>query len=360
MTESRAIKPLWAPQGAQAEFLEAREHEVLLHGGRGGGKSSALLVSFFQHVALGYGRDFHGVIFRQEEGDLESVRNQLRWFHLNIYPGSTIVYTPHTKMTWPTGETLHLAHLSKPSDYDRWHGSSVPFLGFEELTQWATPDLYLAMLSTSRSSNPKVPLLVRATTNPSGPGSSWVKKRFIDNQEPGRKHIQLLLEENKVLLAANPNYAETIAKAARDSEERKAWLEGRWDLAIGGMFDLWDPRVHVVRDVPFEKIPRSWRFDRSYDHGTASPFSVGFWAESNGESFRHEGKLYGAKRGDLYRIAEWYGGDDEGNGLGLDAREIAIGIKEREARMRIRFFRDRQIATSTRAIAPLRATTQAK
>jgi len=168
-------------------------------------------------------------------------------------PEARLTYSPHTKLELPTGEILHLAHLSRPSDYDRFHGQSIPWLGFEELTQWATPDLYLAMLSTSRSSSARIPLLVRSTTNPSGPGSSWVKRRFIDNREDlvQRKHIQLNLAENQIFLKANPKYAETIAKAARDSEERKAWLYGDWNLAIGGMFDVFDPAVHVVPDIPF-------------------------------------------------------------------------------------------------------------
>ena len=96
--------------------------------------------------------------------------------------------------------------------------------------------------------------------------------------------------------------------------------------------DVWSPAVHIVPDVPFRTIPKQWRIDRSYDHGQSRPFSVGWWAESNGEPFEHAGHVYGRVRGDLYRIAEWYGWTGEPNeGVRMLAGDIARGIKEREA-----------------------------
>ena len=100
----------------------------------------------------------------------------------------------------------------------------------------------------------------------------------------------------------------------------------------GGMFDdVWNPRVHIVPSFPLHLIPRGWKIDRSYDHGSSKPFSVGFWARSNGEPFTYKGVTYGKLRGDLYRIAEWYGWNGrENEGVKFGAYEIAEGIKDRE------------------------------
>jgi hypothetical protein len=78
-------------------------------------------------------------------------------------------------------------------------------------------------------------------------------------------------------------------------------------------------------------LPREWRVDRSYDHGQSKPFSVGWWAESNGEPFEYNGFLYGKIRKDLYRVAEWYGcGNEPNDGIHMASSRIAKGILERE------------------------------
>ena len=64
----------------------------------------------------------------------------------------------------------------------------------------------------------------------------------------------------------------------------RAWLFGDWDITAGGMFDdLWDASVHVVQ--PFE-IPGTWYLDRSFDWGSSKPYSVGWWAESDGSDIK--------------------------------------------------------------------------
>ena len=73
--------------------------------------------------------------------------------------------------------------------------------------------------------------------------------------------------------------------------------------------------------------------DRSYDHGSSAPFSVGWWAESDGSDIElPDGRILHTVKGDLFRIHEWYGADKREANLGLRmlSTEIADGIKERE------------------------------
>jgi hypothetical protein len=100
--------------------------------------------------------------------------------------------------------------------------------------------------------------------------------------------------------------------------------------------DVWNDSIHIVPDIDLQVLAKSgWFLNRAYDHGQAKPFSVGWWAVSNGEPIRTKsGRLLGEIKGDLIRFAEWYGFSGEDNeGLRMSAQEIAAGIKEREQEM---------------------------
>ncbi|MBA8886150.1 hypothetical protein FHW12_000341 [Dokdonella fugitiva] len=174
-------------------------------------------------------------------------------------------------------------------------------------------------------------------------GNTWVKQRFIDPapsgtviREPGkpeRVNIHSSLLENTHLLAADPEYL-TKLRAISDPNKRKAWLFGSWEITSGGMFDdLWKPEAHIV---PVFDIPAGWRIDRSLDWGSSRPFSVGWWAESDGSPAIIAGRQRTLPRGTLVRLAEWYGSTGKANeGLRLTAGKVAEGIKQRQVDLAI-------------------------
>lgn len=239
------------------------------------------------------------------------------------------------------------------------------FIGWNELTKFPSEDLFDMMFSCNRSSfkhdpndpnSPgEIPLLTFATTNPVGPGHNWIKRRFIQQSPPGailkkyvnvfnprtqkredilktQTHIFSSYRENRNLA---PEYVAEL-EGITDENKRKAWLFGSWDVISGGMFDsVWRKDTHIVQ--PFE-IPAGWKIDRSFDYGKSKPFSVGWWAESQGgDVLLPNGKLLRTIKGDLFRIAEWYGCEEgkSNKGLNLLATEIAEGIIERELSMGI-------------------------
>lgn len=228
-------------------------------------------------------------------------------------------------------------------------GNSYPWIAFEELCNWHDLKCYTVMMSCSRSTKPGMPRCYRATTNPYGPGHNVVKTRFklplmfgvvrtdITDPDTGaslppRLAINSSIYENKILLHADPGYVDKIRAAARNKAELAAWIDGSWDIVAGGMFDdLYDTGVHVVPTVPYQAIPKGWKLDRAFDWGSSKPFSVGWYAESNGEPFEWQGRTYGAVRGDTYRIAEWYGWNGQRNeGLRMGNKLIGQGIVDRE------------------------------
>lgn len=335
---------VWAPQaGSQVIFMTSPIFETLYEGTRGPGKTDALLADFCQHVGQGFGAAWRGILFRSTYKQLSDVVAKSKdWFKL-WFPGAKFNEGDYV-WTFPDGEQLLLRYMAKPQDYDNYHGHAYPWIGWEELTNWATSEMYLKMFSCCRSPVPGMPRKVRATTNPYGKGHNWIKNRFQLPQmrgkiihtpgEPDRVAIHGNIIENRILLDNDPEYITRIRASASNPAQIQAWLEGSWDITSGGMFDdLWDSSKHVV---PAFTVPRSWVIDRSFDWGSSKPFSVGWWAESDGTDLTFpDGRKMRTVRGDLFRIAEWYGCKKgaENEGLRMLAVDIAEGIKIREIGM---------------------------
>ena len=354
MHVKRAQNAVWTPHpGSQVHFLRCPADEALLHGNRGGGKTDCLLMDFLQHVGVGYGMEWRGILFREEYTQLTDVINKSKKWISQIFPGAKYNGSEH-KWTFPDGETLYLRYMRVPSDYWAYHGHEYPWIGWEELTNWATDECYLSMMSCNRCSDPNVPRKYRATCNPSGPGHSWVKERFIESVEPlkmyydpksgkTRAHIQSRLDENITFLEADPGYQRTIVEATKDDEGKyKAWVLGSWEVVDGGFFaEVWDKKIHVL---PYFQIPSSWKVYRSFDWGSSKPWAVTYIAECDGEQPYGYTNLPYFPRGTAVVFQElygWNGKANEGDPENATSRAIAertLGLDqaiEREFRVSV-------------------------
>jgi hypothetical protein len=111
----------------------------------------------------------------------------------------------------------------------------------------------------------------------------------------------------------------------------RAMLEGDWSAVPGAFFDCWSYEKHVT--PPFH-IPEDWHRFRSMDWGSASPFSVGWWAVAADDYvISRGGSTVTIPRGAIVRYREWYGASAPNEGLKLTAEDVARGIlgKETEA-----------------------------
>ncbi len=344
----------WCPQpGSQELFLNCPLVEVLYEGTRGPGKTDALLMDFYQDVGKGYGEEWRGVLFRKTYPELQDVIEKSKKWFKKLCPAAEFNQSK-TQWKFPEGEILYFRQFEKSDDYWKYHGHAYPWIAWEELCNWADDKCYRSMFSCSRSTYPGIPIKIRATTNPYGVGHNWVKARWrlpgppgsvandivmddVDedgNVEPPRVSIHGRIQENIIMMTADPSYIQRIAAAARNPAEKKAWLEGSWDIVAGGMFDdIWFEVSKICVIEPFD-VPENWRIDRSFDWGSSRPFSVGWWAVSNGEDVKlRNGKTMNTVKGDLFRIAEWYGWNGRPNeGMNMLATEVSKGIIERELR----------------------------
>ncbi len=172
------------------------------------------------------------------------------------------------------------------------------------------------MLSCARSPH-GIPVRVRATANPGGPGHAWVKQRFVDVCEPGkiwhdpdtgltRAFIPATLDDNPYLAQNDPQYVKRLE--ALPSHLYKAYRYGDWNVFAGQVFEEFSEATHVVEPFP---IPASWKRFCSLDWGYAKPFSIGWWAVDGD--------------GRLIRYREWYGCErgKPDTGLKMAAKEVA-------------------------------------
>jgi hypothetical protein len=283
--------------GPQTEFLSASEREVLYGGAAGGGKSYGLLADPLRYFAS---KNFNGLILRRTNDELRELIWKSQELYPKAYPGAK---WQEKKSQWifPSGAKLWMTYLEREEDVLRYQGQAFSYIAFDELTQHATPFAWNYMRSRLRTTDPELPIFMRATSNPGGPGHSWVKQMFIDpspankafaatdidtgnvlsypeghekNGKPlfYRRFIPATLKDNPYLYSEG-NYEANLLSLPE--MQRRQLLEGDWAIADGAAFPEFRQSHHVVE--PFE-IPSDWRKFRSCDYGYSSYSAVHWFA----------------------------------------------------------------------------------
>ncbi len=242
------------------------------------------------------------------------------------------------------GSSIKLAHVQKESDVQNYLGAEIHILIIDELSQF-TPQIYRFLRSRLRMVGVKVPPHVKGKfpkilcgSNPGGPAHSFMKMQWISPAAPeqiwrapdddGGLHRQFIpakVTDNPALLEQDPQYINRL-RGLGDPALVKAYLEGSFDIVSGGMFDdLWSNTVHVLEPFP---IPKRWTVDRSFDWGSSRPFSVNWYAESDGSAVTlADGRERHFPLGTVIQIGEWYGWNGKPNeGLRFTPSQVAEGI----------------------------------
>ena len=290
--------------GPQTEFLASNEREVLYGGAAGGGKSYALLADVLRYCD---NPNHSALIIRRTNDELRELVQKSQDMYPKVFKGA---HWSERKSLWtfPSGARIWMTYLEQDKDVLRYQGQAFTWIGVDELTQYPTPYAWDYLRSRLRTTDPKLPIYMRATSNPGGPGHVWVKKMFIDPSPFNRAFDATDIESGKILkwpkghekegnplfrrrfipakLSDNPYLAESGEYEANllslPEVQRKQLLEGSWDIAEGAAFNEFSRDKHVVQ--PYD-IPRSWRKFRSCDYGYSS-WSVVLWMAA-----RPDGKI---------------------------------------------------------------------
>jgi hypothetical protein len=339
---------IWAPQeGPQTDLIRCPVFEVFFGGARGGGKTEASIGDWFSHSSI-YGEQASGLFIRRKLTQLVDIIKRFKRY------GSKIGAKWHEQkkeLTMPNGAVLKFAYLEKDEDAEEYQGHEYTRIYVEEVTNFPFPDPIMKLKGTLRNAS-GVHCGMRLTGNPGGPGHHWVKERYVAPHPAGYKiitsseeielpdgtlkevtldrvFIPSKLRDNPKLLQNDPTYIMRLRETGSETLV-KAWLEGNWDGVDGTFFSEFSEAKHVLSGLL--RLPTHWTVFRALDWGSAAPFSVGWYAVS-------DGSLSSAiPRGALIKFQEWYGCTGKPNkGLKLSANQVAEGILKREKNLTIRY-----------------------
>lgn len=245
--------------------MEATATEVLFGGAAGGGKSHGQLLDAFIY-AMKYAGSKQ-LILRRTYADLD--KSLIRSAQA-LYPRQYFTYngSSHTGR-FVNGSVIDFGYCATESDVFQYQSAEYDVIRFDELTHF-TEFQYVYLISRLRGVN-NFPKQVKSSTNPGNVGHAWVKARFIDPAPPEtlietpsgtRVFIPSKVDDNKYLMESDPEYKKRLM--ALPEAQRRALLEGDWNIFEGQYFSEFRQDVHVID--PFQ-IPKEWRRYRAFDYG---------------------------------------------------------------------------------------------
>jgi hypothetical protein len=243
-------------------------------------------------LPLAYVQDprFSCLILRRETPDLAYLEEVARLVFKRACPGVHYNQTKHL-FVFPhpdrddEGARVKLGFAKAFSDCENFQGHKYQLMIFDEITQWPDDRIYTTLAGELLAENdeqtgkPWMQTLLRCTSNPMGPGSSWVKKRFEiarfpDGKDPVTGRRVYLKDEStglfrcyfKATVFDNPaiDHDRYVATLKNQSDMRqKAMIYGEW-VEESAAFPEFDQKIHVCD--PFE-VPRHYELVFSMDYG---------------------------------------------------------------------------------------------
>jgi hypothetical protein len=314
------LRPVaWAAlPGSQAAFLACAEMVALFQGGRGAtGKSESLVADFLQDVGVGLGAEHKGILIRRTYPELEDIKAVAAKIIPRVFSNATYNETSST-WTFGDGATLRFRPFLDASEWDRFHGRNVTWIGIDELATYRTLEPMQMLLSILRSSHPLARPRLRAATNTWGAGRDAILEYFAltpaaaptigplitGGGGPPRRVITGNLLENIPLLMMQPDYLDSLRAATKDNPAKMAaWIDGIWSAPPNMFFGDVDWTAVTVPD--FEP-PTPGRIRTGYDHGLTAPSAAVFCWESNGADVEFpDGTKKPTLRGDVFVVDEY-------------------------------------------------------
>ena len=207
-------------------------------------------------------------------------------------------------LTFANGSRIIAGHFQNEKDIDAYLGLEYDVIGIEEATT-LTSRKYQDITTCCRSSKvladghqwrPRI----YSTTNPGGVGHAWYRTKFVaPHLESLRNKMDLSTQPSPGLRPPSPApagegqaqriYGDTIFVPARVTDNRwnnpdyvrvlegltgwqkRAWLEGDWDIAAGQYFTSFRREVHVLPDFDDTRA-REWfaALDYGFAHYTVA------------------------------------------------------------------------------------------
>jgi hypothetical protein len=335
-----AQKIHWRPQVKQSEALVRTENEILYGGARGGGKTDAGQAWLLYDI--GEPR-YRALVIRRNADDLKDWIDRAR----RMYEPTGAEFSGNpTDIKFPSGAIIRTGHLKDENAYTKYQGHEYQKILIEELTHIPRESDYEKLLGSCRSTISGISPQIFCTTNPDGPGYSWVKNRFAIPDEPketivtttkdgrSRVFIPARVEDNPKLTTADPQYI-TYLESIQDVDLRKAWREGSWaGVQVEGAY--YRAQINKARadgritSVPYDAnaLVHTW-----WDLGMNDSTAIGFF-QNIGQEIHWIDSFAGEGEGLAYYVAELSArGYSYGNHYfphDIEVRELGTGKSRKE------------------------------
>jgi phage terminase large subunit len=149
-------------------------------------------------------------------------------------------------LTFANGSRIIAGHFQNEKDIDAYLGLEYDVIGIEEATT-LTSRKYQDITTCCRSSKPNWRPRIYSTTNPGGVGHAWYRTKFVapmlERHETETRFIPARVTDNRW---NNPDYVRVLE--ALTGWQKRAWLDGDWDIAAGQYFTNFRREVHVLPD----------------------------------------------------------------------------------------------------------------
>lgn len=333
------MKVHWEAQPKQKIALSATEDEILYGGARGGGKTDA------GQAWLLYDIDkprYRALVIRRNATDLSDWIDRAKHMYAparGVYVGDAFVF--------PSGAKIRTGHLKDDNAYSKYQGHEYQKELLEEITHISSEDNYEKLLGSCRSTVPGIKPQVFATTNPDGPGYSWVKRRWsipdspievirTKDEKTGRTRIFIpsRVQDNPKLMESDPGYIKYL-QSIQDDDLREAWLNGSWaGITLKGAY--YRKQIQQARDekritsVPYETMLPVYTW---WDLGVGDSTCIGFFQavglewrmidyyEASGEGLNFYASVLRQKG---YTYAQHFAPHD------IEVRELSTGKSRKE------------------------------
>jgi hypothetical protein len=295
-----------------------KTYNLLLAGGRGGGKSTAMLLLVLrtveeegEHAKILIVRESHKAV-------LELEQNLLGMFSAAFPKGFTHNRAEHV-FRFKSGALVELGEVSDVRSVSRWQGRNFNTICADEFGLFANRKWFGA-LTTNLRAEEGVPLRIILTANPGGPQHAYLHQNFIARERPWRPFdvngetfvvCPSVMTDNPYLNHAD--YERRLRSACGgDDALLRAFLWGDWNIARGAFFaGTLDEKVHMLSAAWAHPITREWRPFLAHDYGASSP-SVTFLA------LKAPGDVGGFPRNSLILLDELATVDAQDPNLGLN------------------------------------------
>lgn len=288
--ETHRLSEYYTPRLWQIDFHACNARYPLAEGGRGGGKSTAVLWEVIRDClnvpkcnCLILRRTLTGAEKGIEDLFTKAVPRSL----YRRYNAQRHVVTFHN------GSKLFFGHIKSDKDLAQYQSAEFLTIAWEELTQF-TYRHWDYMKGSNRCpvkydvfGVPTFPRMI-GSTNPNGVGAQWVKALWITKKPPAG---EMVLNYERVeypnfhsTFEDNPTYSNDRNYIASlyglsDPVLRQAWIPGSWEILAGQFFSNWEAywdekknryvgrHIKTPRDIVFEDWQDRWiSIDWGFQH----------------------------------------------------------------------------------------------